>query len=169
MSKKLSTSDIQYYLSIAETVASKSKDEQTKVGAVLISPTGRMIASGYNGFLRDAKDDLLPKVRPAKYEFMQHAERNILYNCLDEGIRSRDCIIVCTLSPCLECVRACYQAGIVQIIYKKLYFNSTDIYLTMPDLNVIVDASVPDFTILRLNPGSELSNGMVINRLKKEV
>ncbi len=71
----LTSNKIQVYMDMANAISQLSKDDQTKVGAVLISPTGRQVASGYNGFLRGANDQDLPNTRPEKYEYMQHAER----------------------------------------------------------------------------------------------
>lgn len=137
--RELNEKRIKAYVGMAEALANEmSPDAETKVGAILISPTGRQIASGYNGFSSGADDDNLPKTRPDKYEYMHHAERNILYNCLDEGIRTRGCTIVCTLSPCLDCLRACYQSGIKTIVYRDLYhkFDNNNFYRELRDIYV---------------------------------
>jgi len=85
---------------------------------------------------------------------MQHAERNMLYNCAYEGISTKDTTIICTLSPCTECLRACYQSGVKTIIFDELYhkFESTDFYTELLDLTVEVDDSGP-FVILNLSDG----------------
>jgi dCMP deaminase len=148
---------IKTFIKMAEVFSEESPDEQTKVGAVLISKTGRQIASGFNGFLRGAPDHLLPKTRPDKYEYMQHAERNLLYNCLDEGISTRSCTVITTLSPCEECLRACWQAGITTIIYRDLYFSSNDFYLKLPDVCVdIVQGN--GYTVLKMSDGKNRSD-----------
>jgi len=139
---------VRAYMDMAKAISQLSPDEQTQVGAVLISNSGRQIASGYNGFLRNANDSLLPTRRPLKYQYMQHAERNILYNCLDEGISTKNCTIITTLSPCLECIRACYQSGIKTIIYDRLYFDSEDIYKDLLDLKISIDKLPNGYTVL---------------------
>lgn len=135
----LTNTKVEVFMSMAHAIALLSKDAETQVGAVLISPTGRQIASGYNGFVRGAMDEDLPNTRPEKYEFMQHAERNVLYNCLDEGIKTRGCALICTLSPCLGCLRACYQSGITHIIFDRLYQESTDFYKQLKDIYVQIE------------------------------
>lgn len=147
---------IKVYMDMARAISQLSKDKQTKVGAVLISPTGRQIASGYNGFLRGANDQDLPTTRPEKYEYFQHAERNVLYNCLDEGIRTKNCLLICTLSPCKDCLRACYQSGIKDIVFDTLYQNSRDFYKQMKDIYISVSIDKKTgFTYLNmLNPNS---------------
>lgn len=143
---------IKAYMDMAYAISQLSKDEQTKVGAVLISPTGRQIASGYNGFLRGAIDTDLPKTRPEKYKYIQHAERNVLYNCLDEGIRTKNCVLICTLSPCIDCLRACYQSGIRNIIFDTLYQSSTNFYKQLKDVYVeVINTSNYGFTHLKLD------------------
>jgi len=128
------------YMRMAQEVAQLSPDAETQVGAIMLSSEGRVIASSLNGFLRGAPDDKLPTTRPDKYEFIQHAERNMLYNCAYEGIRTKDTTIVCTLSPCLECLRACFQAGVKQIIFKELYhrFDNVQFYTKLKDVHVDV-------------------------------
>lgn len=139
-------------MGMAESAAKPSPDAETKVGAVLISETGRQIASGFNGFLRGAKDKVLPKLRPHKHFIIQHAERNLLYNCLDEGIRTRNCKLICTLAPCEDCLRACYQAGIVCIIYKDDYREPVN-YTRLPDVFVQVTKLSNGYTQLDLAEG----------------
>jgi len=158
-------SRIEAFMRMAEEFAKESPDMQTKVGAVLISPTGRQVASGFNGFLRGAPDHLLPQIRPHKYEFIQHAERNLLYNCLDEGISTKGGTVICTLSPCKDCLRAVYQAGIETIIYKELYFDSEEFYTKLPDVKVTVE-KIGKFTKLNLMKGSLRSDEEVAALLK---
>lgn len=153
---------------MAAECATDSPDAQTKVGAVLLSERGRQIASGFNGFLRGAHDHLLPKSRPGKYVYMQHAERNLLYNCLDESISTRNTTVICTLSPCAECLRACYQAGVTCIIFDKLYFQSTDFYTRLPDVYVRITKLSNGFTKLDLEPGSNHSEDFVRAILEEE-
>jgi len=129
---------IKCYMKMAEEISYLSPDEETQVGALLVSSEGRIIASSFNGFLRGAPDDELPTTRPEKYQYMQHAERNLLYNCGYEGIRTKDTTIICTLSPCLECLRASFASGVKAIIFKDLYakFDDINFYKKLPDVHV---------------------------------
>lgn len=109
-------------LRIAQERAKLSHDDQTKVGAVLVDKVSLdIIATGYNGFIRNAKDYALPKTRPLKYRYMIHAEANLIYNLISKGlgIKSKDTILFCTHSPCEHCARALFQCGITDIIFKK--------------------------------------------------
>lgn len=110
------------YHNRALAVAADSPDEQTKVGALLIhSTSGAVIGSGYNGFIRKGPDQDLPKTRPDKYKYIIHAETNLLYNCCRHGIVTEKCFVYCTLSPCVNCLRALYQAGIKEVYFKEKY------------------------------------------------
>jgi dCMP deaminase len=110
------------YYKQALAVAELSPDEETKVGALLINiKTGAVLGSGYNGFVRKANDGALPKKRPEKYPYMVHAEANAIYNSARHGIRTEDCFVFCTLSPCIGCCRALYQSGIDHVVFKDKY------------------------------------------------
>lgn len=109
-------------IKIAESVAKLSKDEETKVGALLLSPhDGAIVAVGYNGFVRNAPDNLIPKKRPHKYKYTIHAELNLLINCAKHGISTENKILICTHSPCQNCLRHITNAGIKRIIFSKWY------------------------------------------------
>lgn len=113
------------YINRAQCVAENSPDAETKVGSILVSKsTGSVISEGYNGFVRGADDDKLPKIRPAKYEFIIHAEENLICNAARNGVRTEDCFIVQTISPCVNCARRLYQAGISTVYYKEWYAGS---------------------------------------------
>ena len=125
--KKLDISEkkIFSYLRRAKVVAENSPDHETKVGSILISKkTFSVISEGYNGFIRGANDVLLPKTRPDKYEYMIHAEENLICNAVRNGVSMDDCFVVQTISPCIRCARLLYQSGIDTIFYEKYYYGT---------------------------------------------
>lgn len=125
-------------MDLAEVVSERSHDAETKVGAVLINnDSGAIIATGYNGFVRGAKDSSLPNTRPAKYEFILHAEDNIIANCARHGISMENCMLVCTMSPCKHCMRMMINCGITKVVCRELYKDFQDI-IKMPDVKVTV-------------------------------
>ena len=146
------------YMEMARSIAKLSPDKETQVGAVMLSDEGRIIATSFNGYLRGADDDALPTTRPEKYIFMQHAERNILYNCCYEGIKTKNSTILCTLSPCEDCVRASYQSGVKTIVFDKLYrkFKDVGFYSNFKDLSIKTQKR-GEFTVLDLRPWKEKS------------
>lgn len=125
-------------MDIALTVAQRSHDAETKVGALLINnKSGAIIATGYNGFIKGAPDSQLPNTRPEKYEYILHAEMNLLTNCARHGISMDDCFLVCTLSPCKLCMRLMVNSGVNLVYCKDLYRDFQDI-LGMKDVGVSV-------------------------------
>lgn len=134
--EKQRPSKIQNYMAIAETIAQRSHDAETKVGAILVNnKSGAIIATGYNGFVRGTKDENLPTTRPEKYEYILHAEQNLISNAARHGISMEDCSLVCTLSPCKLCMRMLVNCGITKVIVKSLYKDFSDI-LNMKDVHV---------------------------------
>ena len=129
-------SKIENYMEMAEVIAKRSHDAETKVGAVLVNnESSAVIATGFNGFIRGTEDNSLPNVRPDKYEFIIHAEQNLLVNCCRNAISTNDCTLICTMSPCKLCSRLMFNAGITAVIAKNLYKDFQEL-LTMPDLKV---------------------------------
>lgn len=106
----------------AEEAATRSHDAETQVGAILVSnKSGAALADGCNGFVRDADDKKLPNIRPYKHFYILHAEENLIANCGRHGIKMEDCTVVCTLSPCVKCMRLLFQCGITRVIVKNKY------------------------------------------------
>jgi len=87
-----------FYLSIM------SHDRETKNGAVIVNNvTHRSIGEGYLGFPMGCKDREFPSVRPEKYKYTQHAEKNAVLSVRE---RCSDATLYCTLEPCEGCVGA---------------------------------------------------------------
>jgi dCMP deaminase len=132
----------------AEVIAENSPDAQKKVGSVLVKKDGgEVIAQGYNGFVRGTADHLLPVTRPEKYEYMIHSEQNLLFNCCRNGINTKDCFLVCTLSPCVSCLRFLYQSGVKEMYFKDKY-KDFDKLLNMLDLKMTLTKEGEYYKIL---------------------
>ena len=125
---------ISNYMEIADVVSKRSHDAEVKVGAVLVNnSSGAIIATGFNGFVRGANDSKLPGTRPDKYEYILHAEQNLICNCARHGISMEDCSVICTMSPCKVCMRLLLNCGITKVITRELYRDFKDI-LNMLDV-----------------------------------
>jgi dCMP deaminase len=121
-------------MGIAEAVSLRSHDTETKVGAILVkNDTGMVVATGHNGFVRGASDEDLPTTRPDKYEYMVHAEENLLAHCAKSGISIDDCTLIITLSPCQKCLRLMWQSGITTVVCRDLY---RDHKIDMEDIDI---------------------------------
>lgn len=112
----------QKYLKMAKFMANEfSKDPSTKVGAIFLRPeTYEILATGYNGFPRkiDETDQNRWK-RPQKYFYVEHAERNAIYNAARSGTSLLNSICIVTLFPCCDCARGIIQTGVSLVIVEK--------------------------------------------------
>lgn len=141
-------SKLQTYMDVADVVKARSHDAETQVGAVLVNnKTGAIMATGFNGFVRGANDAQLPNRRPDKHDYMIHAEVNLICNCARHAISTADCTLICTMSPCVDCMRQAFQAGITKVVAKELYKDFQQI-LGMKDIVVTIDSTPEGFYIL---------------------
>jgi dCMP deaminase len=106
----------EYYLAICSVVATRSKDPNTQVGCVIVGPAHEIRSTGYNSFPRGIRDDVPERFeRPAKYMWIEHAERNAICNAARAGTATEGCTLYADLMPCMDCARAIVQAGIVEV------------------------------------------------------
>ena len=58
--------------------------------------------------------------RPLKYSYVEHAERNAIYNAARIGVSTKGCTMYLTCDiPCADCARGIINAGIIKIYAKK--------------------------------------------------
>lgn len=107
-----------YFLGLAKVVSQRSHDIQTQHGCIITDTNNRILGLGYNGFPRGLEDDSLPKVRPEKYPWMIHAERNALSNC---NIRPENGIAYVTGQCCNDCIMALWQEGIKKVVMTRYH------------------------------------------------
>ena len=110
-----------YFIDMAFTVLTKSKDRSTKVGAVIANEYHEVVATGFNGFPRGINDDN-PNYheRPLKYDYTEHAERNAIYQAAAGRGGTRGATLYLAHNPyyaiCTGCARAIIQSGIIRIV-----------------------------------------------------
>ena len=104
--------DHNYYMNLAKAVSDGSKCERAKVGAVIVSPDGVIVSTGFNG---------QPKGMPNKCEENDttlpttlHAELNAILNSIKT---LKNATIYVTHFPCNECAKAIVQTGIKKVIF----------------------------------------------------
>ena len=104
-------------LSLADEISTWSKDESTKVGAVITTEDGKPISWGFNGMPMGV-DDSVPErhERPLKYRWFAHAERN----AMDLSSRSdlSGCVMFVTMSPCPNCAQSIIQRQLKTVVVK---------------------------------------------------
>jgi dCMP deaminase len=107
--------DVAYFMNMARSASMKSKDESTKVGAVIVDKQKRIISTGFNGMVAGCKESALWEPREMKLSVVIHAEINaILYSHRN----LKDHVMYCTHAPCINCLKHSLQAGIQHIYYE---------------------------------------------------
>jgi dCMP deaminase len=112
----------EYFLEIAEVIKLKSKDQSTQIGAVVVGEGRNVLSTGYNSFPRGLDDSLQERQeRPEKYFWMEHAERNAIYNAALEGVSLKNSTIYLTSGlPCMDCARGIVNSGIKVVWCKSV-------------------------------------------------
>lgn len=103
------------FLSLAEHVASWSKDPSTQVGAVIVRPDKTIASLGFNGLPRGVPD--LPETladRETKYAIVVHAEINAVLHARES--LAGYTLYVWPFHPCSNCASAIVQAGIGRVV-----------------------------------------------------
>ena len=133
------------FLSLANEVATWSKDPDCKVGVVIVSPDKRLMTTGYNGFpagVRDKKNRLSTKT--VKNYFMVHAEVNAIVNA------RRDLTgwtLYSTKPPCLNCAKVIIQAGITAVYCPAIDENSSWKQENTMALDLLKEAQIQAFLV----------------------
>jgi dCMP deaminase len=109
----------QFFMRQAYLVASMSKDNSTKIGAIIVR--GRQVISqGFNGIPMGVDDRGIERSerheRPQKYLWYEHGERNAVFCCARHGISSEGATMYTQGIPCADCARAIIQAGIAEVV-----------------------------------------------------
>jgi dCMP deaminase len=114
------------WLGSAADKGSWSKDRSRKIGCVIVNPDNVEVSNGWNGFPRGIDDDVETRhVRPTKYLWTEHAERNALYNAARTGRATKGCSIYQTMFPCVPCARGIIQAGLIEVITREPDWNDS--------------------------------------------
>lgn len=108
-----------YFMEMAQLVATKSKDPNTKVGCVVITDDKVVAATGYNGLPRGVEDKTERMERPAKYLWTSHAEENAVAQAARVGMKLKGGTAFVTHMPCSRCARTLIQAGIEYVVVDR--------------------------------------------------
>jgi len=120
----------QYFMDIAQVVASRSNCRRRHVAAVVVRDK-QIISTGYNGTPRGVKnciDGGCPRCNsdvPSGHDLHQclcsHAEENAIVQAAYHGIMLKGSTLYTTYSPCLLCAKMIINAGIVEVVYHQHY------------------------------------------------
>ena len=112
----------EYFMAIAEQVATRSTCDRKNVGAVIVRDK-TILSTGYNGSLRGA-----PHCSESGHDMENghcvrtvHAEANAVAQAAKNGVRVEGSDIYVTASPCLTCFKLVANCGIRRVLYKEFY------------------------------------------------
>jgi dCMP deaminase len=95
-----------------------STDKSTQVAAFIIKGQ-HQVAEAANRFPVGVKESIERWQRPLKYDFVEHAERNCVYDAARRGRSLSGGTLICPSVPCPDCARAIIQSGIIKVINHK--------------------------------------------------
>ncbi len=119
-----------YFMQIAEVVATRSSCLRRHVGAVIVK-NRQILATGYNGVPRGIahceergclRDELgIPSGE--RYELCRglHAEQNAIIQAAYHGIAVSGSELFTTLQPCVTCAKTLINAGIEAVYFRGVF------------------------------------------------
>ena len=113
------------YLKMAREWGNLSYCERRKVGALIVKD--RMIISdGYNGTPTGMENICEDEENYTKW-YVLHAEANAIMKVASSTQSCSGATLYVTLSPCKDCSKLIYQAGIVRVVYIDQYKDTSGI------------------------------------------
>ena len=117
---------IDAYMDVAHRFAQLSTAERLKVGAIIVKDD-RIISIGYNGMpsgwtnlCEDTIADGHSVYTKTKPEVI-HAEANAIAKLAKSPESGVGSVLFLTHSPCMQCAKQIYTAGIEEVFYKEDY------------------------------------------------
>ena len=113
------------YMKLALEKALLSVDPSTQNGAVIVNEeTGEILGSGCNEFPKGVEISDERWERPLKYNFVEHAERNSIFDCVKNGKATKGMTMYCPWFACSDCARAIIQSGVLRVVGHKVDVTS---------------------------------------------
>jgi dCMP deaminase len=108
-----------FYMGMAFWYASRSKDPNTQIGALIISADNKPLGFGYNGPPKEIDDNAIDWDRPQKYPFIKHAEANAIRHTINKSLLQGATIYI-TSFPCKSCALDIVDVGIKKVVFFKV-------------------------------------------------
>ena len=112
----------EYFMQIAQTVATRSTCPRASVGCVLTRDR-RILTTGYNGAPSGIPHCTEVGCRMVNDHCQRatHAEANAIVQAALHGVSVAGATAYCTHHPCINCTKLFISAGIKQIVYATPY------------------------------------------------
>ena len=112
----------EYFMQIAQTVASRATCDRKHVGTV-IARDHQILATGYNGSIAGLEhcDEAGHMMEDGHCVRTVHAENNAILQAARNGVRIDGATIYITASPCWHCFKMIANAGLKRIVFGEFY------------------------------------------------
>lgn len=112
----------EYFMSIAQVVATRSTCPRKYVGAVLVR-NRTILSTGYNGSIRGMPHctDVGHMMQDGHCVATIHAEANAVIQAARNGVMIEGATTYVTASPCWNCFKQLANAGVTRIVYGEFY------------------------------------------------
>ncbi len=114
----------EYFMGVAETVATRATCPRASVGAVLVRDH-RILTTGYNGAPRHAGhcSEVGCEMLDGHCVRAVHAEANAIVQGALHGVGLAGATAYCTHQPCVNCAKLFISAGVIRIVYRDPYID----------------------------------------------
>jgi len=112
----------EYFMNIAQVVASRSTCPRKYVGSVIVREK-TILSTGYNGSIRGMPhcSDVGHMMENDHCVATIHAESNAILQAAKNGVMIDGATIYVTASPCWSCFKQIANAGLRRIVYGEFY------------------------------------------------
>ncbi len=112
----------EYFMSIAQVVATRSTCPRKYVGSVIVR-NKTILSTGYNGSIRGMPhcSDVGHMMVDGHCVATIHAEANAIIQAARNGVNIDGATLYVTASPCWNCFKQSANAGVVRICYGEFY------------------------------------------------
>lgn len=105
--------------------AQRSHDPSSQ-NVAIVCQGEKVICSGVNGLPHRVQSTPARWARPTKYLYVEHAERNAIYDAALHGDKLVGATMFCPWSACADCARAIIQSGIRRVVRHILPFADNE-------------------------------------------
>jgi dCMP deaminase len=143
----------EYFMSIAQVVATRSTCERKFVGAVLVR-NRTILSTGYNGSIRGMPHciDVGHMMEDNHCVATIHAEANAVIQAARNGVMIEGATNYVTASPCWSCFKMLANAGITRIVYGEFYRDDRIFEVAQKIHIELVHVPLPGVALPKLPP-----------------
>ena len=121
----------QYYLDLAEEVATRATCNRLQVGCVIVN-RNHIVSTGYNGSIHGHPHctDVGCLLKEGRCIRTLHAEENAILHARREDLTGATAYV--THEPCENCTKRLNQAGVARVVFRKAYKSEFNQYFIEP-------------------------------------